>query len=529
MTSKNDVREEYIKRLHLNGSDCRSLGEIYFDILKNDADPNKIALIDKFTKKQLNYGELLDESLRVAEELKTLGIGKGDLVGIVSGNRPEFFVPVLSCFFIGATIHPTNGVYLLSELKDTFSISKPKIIFTTEENLKKVQQLQADTDYIKNIINFDGNYLSIIRERSGLKRDEIVENSDHDSAVILSSSGTTGLPKGVVLTQNNIKCSFNYLKYPYIDLNPDNVLIGMMPYFHVFGFLLGIGNIRNLSLTVTLQKFQPNHYCEIIEEYNVTSLQIVPTIAVFLVNHPIVKNYDFSSVKDILCGGAPLGAETQIFLKQRFNCKIRQMYGMTETSGVICLMPIWKESKIGGVGKPFPWVDIKIIDIDTNEEMASGGNGEVCAKTIQNTNGYLNMEEETTSMYLEDGYLRTGDIGYLDENGELFIVDRLKELIKYKGFQVPPAELENILNSHECIVDSGVIGIPDRRAGELPMAFVVKKDNADITEEIIKEFVAGHVSAHKQLHGGVKFINEIPKGPTGKILRKNLRELAMTH
>ncbi|XP_017783015.1 PREDICTED: 4-coumarate--CoA ligase 1-like [Nicrophorus vespilloides] len=514
-----------MQSLKQNGSDSRSLGKIYYDVLKNEADPNKIALIDKVTKNRLSYGELLDQCLKVGEELKALGVTKGDLVGIVSGNRPEYFVPVLACFFIGATVHPINGIYLLRELKAAFDISKPKIIFATEESLNKVQQLQADTDYIANIINFDGNYLSIIRDRSGLSRDEIVENCDNDAAVILSSSGTTGLPKGVVLTQNNIKCSFNYLKYPYVDLNPDNVLIGMMPNFHVYGFLLGIGNILRLSLTVILQKFQPNQYCEIIEEYNVTTLHIVPSIGVFLAKHPIVENYDFSSVKDILCGAAPLGAEVQSVLEQRFNCKMRQMYGLTETCGVITLVPMGEESKIGGAGKPLPWLDIKIIDIDTKEEMAQGGIGEVCVKTAQNIKGYLNKEEETKSMYLEDGFLCTGDIGYLDDDGELFIVDRLKELIKYKGFQVSPSELEDILNSHEYIVDSAVIGIPDERAGELPMAFVVKRENVDLSEEAVKEFVAHHVSLHKQLHGGVKFIGEIPKGPTGKILWKELREL----
>ncbi|XP_017783009.1 PREDICTED: 4-coumarate--CoA ligase 1-like [Nicrophorus vespilloides] len=474
-----------------NGLNSKSLGEIFFDILKNKADHTKIAMIDKVTKKQLNYAELLDQSLKVAEELKALGVANGDFVGIVSGNRPEFFVPVLACFFIGATIHPINSIYLLRELKSAFANSKPKIIFTTDESLKKVQDLQADTDYIENIINFDRNYLSIVQERSGLIEEEIVSNCDSDSAVILSSSGTSGLPKSVVLTQGNIKCSFNYLKYPYITVNYDDVIVGMMPYFHVLGFLVGISNIYSLSLMVTLQKFQPNHYCEIIEEFNVTSLQIVPSIGVFLAKHPMVKKYDFSTVKDIVCGAAPLGAEVQSILEKRFNCKVRQMYGMTETCGVISLVPMGEESKIGSVGKRFPWVDIKIIDIDTKEEMAQGGIGEMCVKTAQNMKGYLNMEEETKSMYLEDGYLRTGDIGFVDENGEIFIVDRLKELIKYKGFQVSPSELEDILNSHEYIVESGVVGLPDERAGELPMAFVVKRDNVDLSEEAVKEFLAG--------------------------------------
>ncbi|XP_017783083.1 PREDICTED: 4-coumarate--CoA ligase 1-like [Nicrophorus vespilloides] len=508
-----------------NESNFKSLGEMFFDVLKNNLDPNKIAMIDKVTKKQINYGELLDQSLKLAEELKALGVNKGDFVGIVSENRPEYFVPVLACFFIGATIHPINGIYLLGELKAAFDISKPKIIFATEKSLNKVQQLQTDTNYIANIINFDGNYLNIIRERSGLTKDEIVVNCDHDSAVILNSSGTTGLAKGVILTQNNIKCSFNYLKYPYFDINPDNVVIGMMPNFHVFGFILGIGNIHNLSLMVILQKFQPNQYCEIIEEYNVTSLHIVPSIGVFLAKHPIVENYDFSSVKDIISGAAPLGVEIQRVLEQRFNCKMRQIYGLTETCGGITIVPMGDKSKIGSVGKRLPWVDIKIIDIDTKEEMAQGGIGEVCVKTAQNMKGYLNMEEESKSMYLEDGYLCTGDIGYVDEDGEIFIVDRLKELIKYKGFQVSPSELEDILNSHEDIVESGVVGLPDEKAGELPMAFVVKRENVDLSEYAVKEFLAGHVSLHKQLHGGVKFVKEIPKGASGKILRKTLRQL----
>ncbi|XP_017783084.1 PREDICTED: 4-coumarate--CoA ligase 1-like [Nicrophorus vespilloides] len=508
-----------------NESNFKSPGEIFFNVLKNDVDPNKIAMIDKVTKKQINYGELLDQSLKLAEELKALGVKKGDFVGIVSGNRPEFFVPVLACFFLGAAIHPINEVYLLNELKAAFIHSKPKVMFTTQDHFEKVLVLREITDYINNIINFDGNYLEIIQKRSGLNEKQIVGGCEDDCALLLNSSGTTSFPKSVVLTQRNVKTIFNYLKLPYIDLNTENVFIGMMPFYHCFGLILGLGSIVNLSMMVILRKFNPKDYCEIIEEYNVTCLQIVPSIGVFLAKHPMIMDYDFSRVKDIVCGAAPLGVEVQDALEKRLNCKIRQMYGMTETSGLISLVPTGDESKIGASGKPLPWVDIKVIDIDNNEEMAQGGIGELCVKTIQNMKGYLGMDEDTKSLYWNDDYFRTGDIGYIDENGEIFILDRLKEMIKYKAFQVSPSELEDILNSHEYIVESGVIGLPDERAGELPMAFVVKRENVDLSEEAVKEFVAGHVSLHKQLHGGVKFVKEIPKGASGKILRKTLRQL----
>ncbi|XP_017783010.1 PREDICTED: 4-coumarate--CoA ligase 1-like [Nicrophorus vespilloides] len=449
-----------------NESKFKSLGEIFFDVLKNNLDPNKIAMIDKVTKKQINYGELLDQSLKLAEELKALGVNK-------------------------------------DELKAAFIHSKPKVMFTTQDHFEKVLVLREITDYIKN-------------QRA---------NCEDDCALLLNSSGTTSFPKSVVLTQRNVKTIFNYLKFPYIDINTDNVLIGMMPFYHGFGLMLVFGSIVNLSMMVILRKFNPKDYCEIIEEYNVTCLQIVPSIGVFLAKHPMIANYDFSRVKDITCGAAPLGLEVQDALEKRLNCKIRQFYGMTETSGVITLVPTGDESKIGASGKPLPWVDIKVIDIDNNEEMAQGGIGELCVKTIQNMKGYLGMDEDTKSLYWNDDYFRAGDIGYIDKDGEIFILDRLKEMIKYKAFQVSPSELEDILNSHEYIVESGVIGLPDERAGELPMAFVVKRENVDLSEEAVKEFVAGHVSLHKQLHGGVKFVKEIPKGSSGKILRKTLRQL----
>ncbi|XP_017783085.1 PREDICTED: 4-coumarate--CoA ligase 1-like [Nicrophorus vespilloides] len=502
--------------------ESKELGETFFDILKN-ANHNEIVMMDAVTEKNLTFGNLFLGSLRVANKLKDFGLLSGDVVGIVSGNVPEYFVPILACFYQGITVHPLNAAYNTRELKLGYRNSRPKIIFASNETVSKILDLQNQTDYILKVINFDDcNYSEMVVSGESL---ETVETQNEESAaVILSSSGTTGHPKDVVLTRKNIKSAFIYLQFPYLYFRPDTVMLGIMPFYHIFGFMVTLGSIMAQSMTVILQKFNPKLYCKIVNDFNVASLYIVPSTGVFLAKNPMLDDYDFSSVKDIVCGASPLGVELQTILENKFKCKVRQMYGMTETCGVVTMLPMGVESKIGSAGLLIPGVEARIVDVESDQVVFEHGKmGEICVRSDLNMKEYFENEEATKMARDDKGFIRTGDMGYCDEDGYFFIVERLKDLIKYKGFQVAPAELEDILTSHRDIVDAGVIGIPDERAGELPMAFIVKKEDSDITEDKVKAFVAEHVSANKWLHGGVRFVNEIPKGPTGKILRKHLR------
>lgn len=250
---------------------------------------------------------------------------------------------------------------------------------------------------------------------------------------------------------------------------------------------------------------------------------MVPPLMVFLAKHPFVDEYDLSSLVELACGAAPLSKEVEDAVKARIGVpSIKQGFGMSETTlGVLRQSTV--ESKPGSVGTLFRGTYGKVVNPDTGELLGPNQPGELCFKGKVIMKGYINNEKETTNT-LRDGWLHSGDIGYYNEDGEFFIIDRLKELIKYKGFQVPPAEVEAILLTHPKVKDAAVIGIPDDEAGELPLAFIVKQENVIVQEKEIIEFVASQASPAKRLHGGVRFINEIPKNASGKILRRQLRE-----
>ncbi|XP_017783098.1 PREDICTED: luciferin 4-monooxygenase-like isoform X2 [Nicrophorus vespilloides] len=483
----------------------QNLGEIFYENFKAIGDTEMIALINKVNNKKISYRELFVASLKTARKLKDLGIKEGDFVGIMSDNRLEYIVPILACFYLRVIIHPTNSSYHLTELKHAYSNSKPKIIFTSNDKIGKVVELQNETDYIKKIINFDDNYLDIIEGGAILESIEKSSDCDRKTTAILTSSGTTGHPKSVALTQGNFKFAMSNFKYPIFSYSSETIIIGMLPFYHIFGLLQIISILYYRVKMVILPKFQPVLFCEIVEEYKVPILSIVPSIADFLAKHPIVDKYNFKSVNDIVCSGGALGYEIQTILEKKFNCAVRQYYGMTETTGLIMACILGKKCKPGSIGANKP--------------------GEICVKGDLVMKEYLGNPEATRATIDERGFLHTGDIGYFVEEGDFFIVDRLKDLIKYKSFQVSPAELEDVLKSHNEITDAGVIGVPDERAGELPMAFVVKVKNSKISEQNIIDYVAERISVQKHLHGGVRFVDDLPKNSTGKLLRKQLREM----
>ncbi|KAF2895384.1 hypothetical protein ILUMI_10791, partial [Ignelater luminosus] len=274
-----------------------------------------------------------------------------------------------------------------------------------------------------------------------------------------------------------------------------------------------------------MKKFIPDLYLQSIEKYKVTKLTCPPTLMTFLAQSPLVNQYDLSSVSDITYGSAPLQEDTRKAVEKRFNAHTRQAYGATETMGASLVMPK-NINKPGSCGTVLPTIMAKICDSETLELLGPNQPGELYVKGCVTMKGYLKNPEATSKSFDKHGFYRTGDLAYYDEDGYVFIVDRLKELIKYKGFQVSPSELESIIMSHSAVSDVGVVGIPDERAGELPMAYVVLKDGFnDISEETIVDYVSEHVNSTKWLYGGVKFVQELPKTSSGKTMRRELREM----
>jgi len=276
------------------------------------------------------------------------------------------------------------------------------------------------------------------------------------------------------------------------------------------------------ATVVTMPRFDLAEFLRLHQEHRITRAYVAPPIAVALAKHPIVDDYDLSDLEQIFSGAAPLSAELALETGARLDCEVVQGYGMTELSPVSHLTPSG-QYKPGSVGVTAPNTETMIVDPETGKALGLGEDGEVWVRGPQVMAGYLNNPEATASTIDADGWLHTGDIGHVDEDGHLYIVDRLKELIKYKGFQVAPAELEAMLLTHPAIADAAVIGRPDDEAGEIPVGFVVLKDGQDASEDEILAFVADHVATFKRL-GSVTFVDEVPKSASGKILRRLLRD-----
>lgn len=349
------------------------------------------------------------------------------------------------------------------------------------------------------------------------------------TSIIFLSSGTTGVAKGCEISQYNMAVTIYPLEKAlgFLKQITKNVVnLNISPWFHVMGHVHVFSNLLSDSFVcVFLPKFDQRNFLQAIETYKVSATSVPPPVMTFLSKSPLFDEFDLTSLKMISSGGAPLKYQVEDLIKKRFKGRITlfQGYGLTETTAGIIRSVFGKEAP-GSTGMVEEGICVKVIDESGN---AVGPNkvGEICAKGNRIMKGYLNDAKATAETIDKDEWLHTGDLGYYNEDFQFFIVDRLKELIKYKGFQVAPAELEGLLLTNPKCKDCGVIGIPDEISGEVPLAFVVKQENVQLTEEEVQEFVKENMSNAKWLRGGVKFIDEIPKNPSGKILRKELRQM----
>jgi acyl-CoA synthetase (AMP-forming)/AMP-acid ligase II len=348
----------------------------------------------------------------------------------------------------------------------------------------------------------------------------VVINPREDLVALPYSSGTTGLPKGVMLTHYNLvanMCQMDGLQY----FTENDTLICVLPLFHIYGLVVVLNlGLHQGATIVTVPRFELEQFLQLLQDHEVTLAHLVPPIVLTLSKNPLVDNYKLPKLKTIFSGAAPLDENLTRACMERLGCDVRQGYGMTETSPVTHSSPAdASQVKFGSVGVPAPNTECKVIDLETGELLGSNKEGEVCVRGPQIMKGYLNRPEATKATVDSEGWLHTGDIGYADNEGHFFIVDRAKELIKYKGFQVPPAELEALLLTHDCVADAAVIPCPDDEAGEVPKAFVVLK--GETTADELMDFVAERVAPHKKIRL-LEFIDKIPKSASGKILRRVL-------
>ncbi|XP_012160201.1 luciferin 4-monooxygenase isoform X1 [Ceratitis capitata] len=511
----------------------KSLGHYILEKYKSFG--NQTVMIDAVTGQEYTAKYMYDSVVRMAHVLKHLGVKSGDVVGLSSENSIRFAIVLYASFAVNASVAPLNVTYSEREVHHAINLSKPKVIFASKLTVDLVAKVAKKNGFVKTIValeTYNGNehiytfeeLMSSANIKSEDYFDTPVADKNEDVALIVCSSGTTGLPKGVQLTQYNILSTLDSNLEPTAIPMGEITLLTVIPWFHAFGCLTLITTTALGTTLVYLPKFEENLFLGAIEKYRVLMAFMVPPLMVFLAKHPLVDKYDLSSLMVLLCGAAPLSKETQDLITERIGVPIiRQGYGLSEST-LSLLVQNDTACKAGSVGTLKLGIYAKVIDTETGKTLGPNQRGELCFKGDCIMKGYIG-DAKSTQTVIQDGWLHTGDIGYYDDDFEFFIVDRIKELIKYKGFQVPPAEIESLLLTHPKIKDAAVIGIPDEEAGELPLAFVVKQANVVLSEDDVVKFVSENASPAKRLRGGVIFIDDIPKNPSGKILRRVLRDM----
>lgn len=483
---------------------------------------DKPALIDGASGRSMTYGELSQAVRRAAAGLSERGFRKGDVFAIFSPNLPEYAVAFLAVAMLGGINTTINPVYTGDELAYQLKDAGAKYLLTVPQLMDKATEAVSGST-VEEIFVFgeaEGAtpFTALLGDDQQVPSTEI--NPRQDIVALPYSSGTTGVAKGVMLTHHNMVANLFQLEEHDCTSERDT-LIAVLPFFHIYGMnvIMNLGLFKGATIVV-MQRFDLEQFLSAMQTYKVTRAHLVPPIILALAKHPIIDSYDLSNLELIMSGAAPLGEKLIMACCQRLGCIIKQGYGLTETSPVTHMCsenPA--EIKNGSIGQCIPSTECKIVHLETGEALGARQEGELYIRGPQVMKGYLNRPENTAQTIDEEGWLHTGDIGYADEEGHFFIVDRAKELIKYKGFQVAPAELEAVLLSHPMIADAAVIPCADEAAGEVPKAFVVLKGEASAAE--LQEYVAERVAPYKKIRQ-IEFIEQIPKSPSGKILRRVL-------
>jgi 4-coumarate--CoA ligase len=478
------------------------------------------ALIDGPSGRTITYGELAHAIRSVAGGLAARGLAKGDVVGIMAPNIPEYAVIFHGAAWLGCAVTTINPTYTAEEVHHQLVDSGAKLLVTVSMFLETARSA-AEGTAVEDVVTIDPSDAGSALDLMGEPIAEQVPVSPDDVVALPYSSGTTGLSKGVVLTHRNLVSNLEQTA-AVVTVERGEAVLSVLPFFHIYGMqVLMNGTLAEGGVVVTMPRFDLDEFLTLAERHRIRRAIIVPPIVLALAKHPAVDDHDLSSIRQIFSGAAPLGAELAAEAANRLGCEVAQGYGMTELSPVTHATPDG-QARAGTIGVLVPNTECRIVDPETGADLGVGEDGELWIRGPQVMAGYLNNDAATRETIDDDGWLHTGDIGHAEEDRHFAIVDRLKELIKYKGFQVPPAELEALLIAHPDVVDVAVIGIPDDEAGELPKAFVVRAPGSEVTAEDVQAHVAEHVAHYKQIRL-VEFVDEIPKSASGKILRRLLR------
>eukprot|EP01111_Echinosteliopsis_oligospora_P014728 TRINITY_DN5619_c0_g1_i1.p1 TRINITY_DN5619_c0_g1~~TRINITY_DN5619_c0_g1_i1.p1 ORF type:complete len:541 (-),score=168.88 TRINITY_DN5619_c0_g1_i1:56-1627(-) len=489
---------------------------------------DKTALVDAVSGRELSYKQVYHFVHKLAAGFQRAGVKRGDVIAILSPNIIEYPVIIFALQKFGAIPTTMNPTYTPEEIYHQLQDSNALRIITLPLFLNQVVEARKLLGRNIEIITLGEAqettpFSSLVSGDLSVDYNYPVFDSRKATAVIPYSSGTTGKPKGVILTHYNIIS--NILQTVAVEggFTPDQKLVGFLPFFHIYGMvvLLNVGLRYGCAIAV-ISKFDLKVFLNAVQKYKLTNLHIAPPVALMLVKDPLVQQYDLSSVRTIVSAAAPLGGDIQDSLASKLKVVVKQGCGMTELSPTSHYEHAKRIQK-GSIGMLVPNCIAKLVDPVSKEAVGVGKEGEFWIKGPNVMAGYLNNPKATAETIDQDGFLHSGDIMTVDEGGYYYVVDRLKELIKYNGLQVAPAELEAVIITHPAVADVAVVGKPDVQHGELPTAFVVVKQGFSVTSDEISTHVANKLAPHKRLRGGVIFVDAIPKSAAGKILRRTLR------
>lgn len=508
-----------------------------------------------FMGKEIGYKELYESALKFAGYLKTLGINKGDRVAIMLPNTPQSVIAYYGILYAGGVVVQTNPLYMEREIEYQMKDSGAKVILTLDILYPRVSKVMKNTDLehiivtaIKDYLPFPKNliYPFIQKKQYGIvvKVDhrgqnhlftEIMKTAvaeavsqeefdfENDLALLQYTGGTTGFPKGVMLTHKNLVANASMCDaWLYKCTKGEERMLGILPFFHVYGMtaVLILSVMQGYKM-ILLPKFDAETTLKTIQKLKPTLFPGAPTIYIGLLNHPDLKKYDLSSIDSCLSGSAPLPVEVQQQFEEVTGGKLVEGYGLTESSPVTHSNFLWDKARIkGSIGVPWPGTDSAVFSMETGEPLPPNEMGEIVVKGPQVMKGYWNRPEETEQT-LKDGWLLTGDIGYMDEKGYFYVVDRKKDMIIAGGFNIYPREIEEVLYEHPAIQEVVAAGVPDPYRGETVKAYVVLKEGESLTEEELNEYSRKYLAAYK-VPRIYEFRKELPKTAVGKILRRAL-------
>ncbi len=491
--------------------------------------PDSIALT--MGERDMTFGELDRRSSQVAQALRAAGVQRGDRVAFVEKNGLEWFEVTFGLAKLGAVNVSVNWRLAAPEMAQIIENSKAPLLFVGPDFVEHLEKIEGELTRVKTIVALGAHdrwpsYDAWVDGHAA--EDPGVTSTGTDIAFQLYTSGTTGLPKGAMLSNDNFfKGVIGIVdQWRFTD---DSVNLAMMPLFHIAGAGWSMVGLHHGCRTVVLRDVDPVEILRVIPRFRVTNAFMVPAVIQFLLMTPGVESTDFSSLRALVYGASPITDAVLVRAMETLKCELIQVYGLTETTGAITQLdgvdhdPLGRPHLLRSCGKPYPWVQVRIVDAQTGDDMPTGEVGELWTRSHQNMAGYWDDPEATSAAITPDGWFRTGDAGYYDADGFLFLHDRVKDMIVSGGENVYPAEVENVLMMHAGVADVAVIGVPDERWGEAVKAIVVRSEGVDLEPGELIAFARERLAGYK-LPKSVDFADALPRNPSGKLLKRQLRE-----